>query len=539
MLPLWLSVLGSLVAVRAASGFSSGVLATGTLGSTDPPAPTLPTIINQTSVARLLSVNDIHDFCIFAPREAGTLVGDSESDEVAWCTLPRNNARVIPDGTFTGLAFLTTPFYLQVLGFGDLTKLNIAAGDAGGQLNPHGPDGRGLPVGGNVTSAALGGSDAFFAEWLLILSASQFCLRVCTGASAQFRAADMCRTDLDLLGCAFLMPADYAAVDKTFKSCDADAGLPPGWYASGSGGGFSVYTEPLPPITVAPPLPAPPSASNCRTVASVSNGIAPSALTAGAVGTALPSGFGPSSGSSASAGSSSGGSTNTASASQPTNTNTDTNTNTAKHHNAAGAIAGGVIGGGVLAVMLALLGWWCLRRRNTRLQDLHVEKHGADHNPDPAPHRNAPDPKQQQQQQPFLAVPVSAALAGARTKRADEDGEREFSPWDAEEETPGSGPSRASAGTAPAGADPESNGAAKGKGREPVVLRWEPPSPRVREPPVFPAARDATELTPQRPPQTPAPAPAETQTQRERALEEEVRRLREQLAGSSPPAYDA
>ncbi|KAJ7879221.1 hypothetical protein B0H14DRAFT_2709690 [Mycena olivaceomarginata] len=479
MFPLWLSVLGSLVVVRAASGFSSGVLATGTLGSTDPPAPTLPTIINQTSVARLLSVNDIHDFCIFAPREAGTFVGDSETDQVAWCTLPRNNARVIPDGTFTGLAFLTTPFYLQVLGFGDLTKLNIAAGDAGGQLNPHGPDGRGLPVGGNVTSAALGGADAFFAEWLLVLSASQFCLRVCTGASAQFRAADMCRTDLDELGCAFVMPADYAAVDKTFKSCDADAGLPPEWYASGSGGGFSVYTE--------PPRRSP--ASNCRTVASVSNGIAPSALTAGAVGTALPAGFGPSSSSSVSAGGSSGGSTNTASASQPANTNSNTNTNTAKHHNAAGAIAGGVVGGGALVVLLALLGWWCFRRRNTRLQDSHVEKHGADRNPAPAPHPNAPDPKQQQQ--PFLAVPVSAALAGARTKRADEEGEREFSPWDAEEETPGGGPSRASAGP-----------------------------------------------TPQRPPQTPTPAPTETPTQRERALEEEVRRLREQLADNSPPAYD-
>jgi hypothetical protein len=39
--------------------FPPGVIATGTMGPTNPPEPTLGTPINQTSVARLLSVNSI------------------------------------------------------------------------------------------------------------------------------------------------------------------------------------------------------------------------------------------------------------------------------------------------------------------------------------------------------------------------------------------------------------------------------------------------------------------------------------------------
>lgn len=52
-------------AVSAA--FPVGVIATGTQGTTNPPVPTMPTTINQNSMARLLSVNSIDDFCIFAP----------------------------------------------------------------------------------------------------------------------------------------------------------------------------------------------------------------------------------------------------------------------------------------------------------------------------------------------------------------------------------------------------------------------------------------------------------------------------------------
>lgn len=46
--------------------------------------------------------------------------------------------------------------FLQITGVGDLTKLNIPKGDAGGELDPHGADGNGNPIGGLVFSSAFG-----------------------------------------------------------------------------------------------------------------------------------------------------------------------------------------------------------------------------------------------------------------------------------------------------------------------------------------------------------------------------------------------
>ena len=47
------------VSVAADTSFPAGVLATGTMGVTNPPKPTTGTSINQTSYSRLLSVNSI------------------------------------------------------------------------------------------------------------------------------------------------------------------------------------------------------------------------------------------------------------------------------------------------------------------------------------------------------------------------------------------------------------------------------------------------------------------------------------------------
>jgi hypothetical protein len=60
-----LALAGHIAGVCAS--FPGGVIATGTQGVTNPPVPTLPTTIDQTSMARLLSINSIDDFCIFAP----------------------------------------------------------------------------------------------------------------------------------------------------------------------------------------------------------------------------------------------------------------------------------------------------------------------------------------------------------------------------------------------------------------------------------------------------------------------------------------
>lgn len=141
------------------------VVATGPNGPTNPDHPSFAavgTTVNQKSDARLLSVNAIDDFCLFAPMDPNAVIGDVEHNVVAWCTKPRNDARLIPDGTIKSAQFLRTPTYVQVSGWWDGTRLNIRDGDDGGELDPHGATGEGNPVGGNVTTNVPNGQDVFY-----------------------------------------------------------------------------------------------------------------------------------------------------------------------------------------------------------------------------------------------------------------------------------------------------------------------------------------------------------------------------------------
>ncbi|KAF8057519.1 hypothetical protein FPV67DRAFT_1724324 [Lyophyllum atratum] len=277
-----LSILSFAGAASADGAFPPGVIATGTQGPTNPPQPTLGTAINQTSMARLLSINSVDDFCLFAPPAMAN-ISDSETFEVAWCTQQRNNARVIPDGTLTGVSFLKTDAYVQVYGFGDFTKLNIPFGDYGGELDPHGAYGDGNPVGGNVTSN-ITGSDQSFAEWM---DYNQFCLRVCTNANSTYSAAAICWHELDEMGCGFVMPGNYN-FNGTFETCDADVAYPPGWYPTATVGGttqFSTFAQYFTGTnsdgsgytvgdTITPSAPyMTPSSSNCLTTSTISNGV--------------------------------------------------------------------------------------------------------------------------------------------------------------------------------------------------------------------------------------------------------------------------
>ncbi|KAF7333440.1 hypothetical protein MVEN_02360000 [Mycena venus] len=297
----------AITSVQAASStFPAGVIATGTQGVTNPPVPTVPTTINQTSMARLLSLNSIDDFCLFAPPTGPDLIGNTETEEVAWCTQPRNNARVIPDGTITGVTFLKTDFYVQIMGTGDFTKLNIQSGDEGGELDPHGATGAGNPVGGNVTTNIVDGVDEPIAEWMLYIDYNQFCVRACTNANSTYSAAFMCWHELDEMGCEFVMPGTYHD-PGTFESCDADVAYPPGWYPTATVDGttqFSTFAQfftgiftgadgqPTPYTvgdTVTPSAPfSTPVSSNCVTTSTIANGIALASLTSGAIGTAPP-----------------------------------------------------------------------------------------------------------------------------------------------------------------------------------------------------------------------------------------------------------
>lgn len=262
------------------------VTATGTMGVTNPPQATAGTPINQTSDARLLTVNSIDDFCIFAPPEPNSVIGNTEQIEVAWCVQPRNNARVIPDGVLQAVHFVKTPLYVQVQGWGDFSKINIAEDDMGGELDPHGATGDGNPIGGNVTSN-ITGEDVHYEEWMNYMAVNQFCIRVCTAENSTYSAALECQHTLDEMGCQWVMPGDYT--NNSFTSCEADAAYPPGIYPqsngststfaqrytgtyTGDGGSIGTFTVGQ---TVTPQTPfSTPASSMCTTFSSVGNGIA-------------------------------------------------------------------------------------------------------------------------------------------------------------------------------------------------------------------------------------------------------------------------
>ena len=82
----------------------------------------------------------VEDFCLWAPSIPGKTVGEIEGEMIAWCTRPGHGTRVMPDGTITGVQFTKSPDYVEVVGFMDQTKINMIAGDAGGEMDPHGAD---------------------------------------------------------------------------------------------------------------------------------------------------------------------------------------------------------------------------------------------------------------------------------------------------------------------------------------------------------------------------------------------------------------
>ncbi|GAC77027.1 hypothetical protein PANT_24c00009 [Moesziomyces antarcticus T-34] len=263
-----------------------GVKGTNRNGPTNPSAPQLNTPINQTSDSRLATLNSIDDWCTFGPQVPGTIIGNVEGETVAYCTKPRNNARVIPDGTVTGAHFVKTPLYVQLMALGDFTKIGLVAGDEGGELDPHGATNMGNPVGGNVTSN-VSGEDVFYEEWMNYVSYNQLCFRICIAGSEQAPTALECEHELDVMGCNFVMPGNYA--DNVFETCDGDAAYPPGLYPEANGqtstfkqfftgeyvaGGTTYsYTNGAADQVTPTGAYSTPSTSNCRTTATISNGI--------------------------------------------------------------------------------------------------------------------------------------------------------------------------------------------------------------------------------------------------------------------------
>ncbi|KAJ7907214.1 hypothetical protein B0H13DRAFT_2233490 [Mycena leptocephala] len=175
--------------------------------------------------------------------------------EVSWCTKTGYGTRVIPDGAIKGAHWLITPDYIQVTGVGDLTKLNIPAGnDGGGELDPHGN-----PIGGVVFSSGFSGQAEEIFEWTSFLDSTIFCFRICDPKGKN--AAAYCQHIYDTLGCDWNMPANY---NEGFDTCHADSGEPMGVYgASTFHQGDAVTPDPHPA----------PQPTNCQTVTTIANGV--------------------------------------------------------------------------------------------------------------------------------------------------------------------------------------------------------------------------------------------------------------------------
>lgn len=74
----------------------------------------------------------------------------------------------------------------------DGTTVNIPAGDTGGELDPHGAENKGNPVGGNVTTNLATGQDVFYEEWMSFVSIFVYYGRLCRADGA----CAVCQADL-------------------------------------------------------------------------------------------------------------------------------------------------------------------------------------------------------------------------------------------------------------------------------------------------------------------------------------------------------
>ena len=99
--------------------------------------------------------------------------------------------RLIFPFSFTLAQFVKTDAYVQINGLWDGTRVNIPYGDAGGELDPHGAENVGNPIGGNVTSN-VSGQDVFYEEWMSFVSFDQFCMRICTAEVGGVPTSIMC-----------------------------------------------------------------------------------------------------------------------------------------------------------------------------------------------------------------------------------------------------------------------------------------------------------------------------------------------------------
>ncbi|TFK20393.1 hypothetical protein FA15DRAFT_129219 [Coprinopsis marcescibilis] len=212
---------------------------------------------NQESLCQTSHFNSLDDFCLWGPPDYGRTVGDIEGIMVAYCTKPGHGTRLIPEGALTGVQWITTPDYVQAVGFIDQTMINIVEGDWGGEMDPHGADLRGNPMGGIVFSDAWTGAPTQVIEWHLFIGGNRFCYKACDPRGQNDDR--FCEHILDRIGCDFNIP--NAAQDEVFESCLGDNQDFPGIYTEN--GVEMTYQQPEGSIPPLPYVARTPASSSC------------------------------------------------------------------------------------------------------------------------------------------------------------------------------------------------------------------------------------------------------------------------------------
>ncbi|PWN32914.1 uncharacterized protein FA14DRAFT_174580 [Meira miltonrushii] len=254
---------------------------------------------NQKSLCQTAWINDVNDWCIWGPPDGGD-IGTTERVAVAYCTTNKHGTRLIPDGTLTSVHFLKTPSYVQVSGTGDFTSIGIPMGDSGGEMDPHGADDLGNPIGGimfTTANPASNGQPRQVREWTNFMSWDQYCLRACWGD----QAAAHCEHIYDVMGCRWNMPSLSGYTAGIWESCEGEDAPLQGIY------GGSTFRQGE---AVTPDAHPPAASSDCVQQKSLGNGL----YSISSTGPSAPTSTMPTSGSGS--GSNRGGST---SGSSPTN----------------------------------------------------------------------------------------------------------------------------------------------------------------------------------------------------------------------------
>ncbi|KAF8314342.1 uncharacterized protein EI90DRAFT_2917133 [Cantharellus anzutake] len=217
-------------------------------------------------------MNHIDDFCLWAPPLPNSTIGDTEAECVAWSTKPGHGTRIMPAGTLTGVQVLKAPNYILFTATLNQQNLNLQPDDGGGELDPHGADLRGNPLGSLVYSNAFpsnnGNNNSFqqVYQWHNYMGSGMACFKICDPNVAN---SDIyCNNIFDRIGCNYVCPASYTPGE--FTVCDSEDQDPPGVY-TGSDGKTSTFSQPpesLGPISTIPFTPRIPATSNCVTYTS-------------------------------------------------------------------------------------------------------------------------------------------------------------------------------------------------------------------------------------------------------------------------------